>query len=547
MTERLESLIAGERHRQHRLLRRAALFAMLVATSSVLLLGLSGWFITAAAGAGLAGVAAAQAFNYMLPSAGIRLLAIVRTGARYGERLASHEAAFSALARIRPALFRALAAAPGGRALAVTTGEATARLVQDVDAIEARFVRLPAPWSVAAALASGVALTALGGWWAALSTALCLAMLLIATHLLTRRLAAPGRQVQQAAGALKEEIAGLCEAAPELRCYALEAWAADRAQVRSRSLADAQHAQARMLGWLELFQATAIALAAILAALLSHAAGGPIAALAALAAAMTVDGASPLLRSFAQRSAVEEATARIDAILQGATPRRPEQEMAVAPTIDLILHRPHRLHPGERVLIGGRSGSGKTTLIEGMLGLRLLESERVRIAGKDAAAIPDAVRRRCFGWSPQDAALLSGTVRDNLLLARPDADEAALWAALHDAALDQRVRALPQGLDSWVGENGARLSGGERRRLSLARAYLADAPWLLLDEPSEGLDAATEALVRSRLANRLARTGQGLILTSHSPALAALADRVIPIEPPAPCSLPGHDALPLAS
>ena len=103
-------------------------------------------------------------------------------------------------------------------------------------------------------------------------------------------------------------------------------------------------------------------------------------------------------------------------------------------------------------------------------------------------------------------------------------DDDALWAALEDADLADRIRAAPAGLNAPLGENGARLSGGERRRLGLARAYLRPAPWLVLDEPTEGLDAATEARVLERLARRLERTGQGLILVSHRPAPLALCD-----------------------
>jgi ATP-binding cassette subfamily C protein CydC len=102
---------------------------------------------------------------------------------------------------------------------------------------------------------------------------------------------------------------------------------------------------------------------------------------------------------------------------------------------------------------------------------------------------------------------------------------------LADACLDARVRALPAGLDGWIGEDGVRLSGGERRRLSLARAYLGTAPWLLLDEPTEALDAATERAVVERLARRLARTGQGLVVVTHRPALLALCDRRLTLAP----------------
>ena len=141
---------------------------------------------------------------------------------------------------------------------------------------------------------------------------------------------------------------------------------------------------------------------------------------------------------------------------------------------------------------------------------------------------PGPATRPAFAHAPQDATLIAGTVRANLALAGAH-PEAALWDALADAALEARVRALPLGLDTWIGENGERLSGGERRRLSLARALLRDAPWLLLDEPTEGLDATTEALVVRRLDARLERTGQGLILVSHRAAPRALCDQQLPI------------------
>lgn len=517
----LHRLIVVERWRERRRLRQAGLCAALVAIASVLLLALSGWFLTAAALAGGAGIVAAQAFNYMLPSAAIRLLAIVRTGARYGERLASHGAAFSALARLRPALYRALSAAPPAMALALGRGEATARLIGDVDTVEWRFVRLSGPWGVAAALTSGAALTLLGGWLAMVATLACVGGALGLARAWAGQLEQPGRAVQRAMGALREEMATIGGAAAELRCFALEDWATARIAAASDRLAEAQAQQAAVAARFDALHAISVALAAASALVLSADAGAPMAALAALAAAMTADATAPILRAMTERGRLREAEVRLETLFVAA---REHPVADGAGDADLLIDGTH-FAPGSRIALTGPSGCGKTSLVEGLLGLRPLSPGRIMIGGRDAASIAPETLRATFAWAPQDAALMAGTVRDNLRLADDQASDDQLWQALHDAALDDVVRALPEGLDTWLGEDGARLSGGERRRLSLARAYLAEASWLLLDEPGEGLDAVVAAQVARRLDARLKPTGQGMILVSHRPALSALCDR----------------------
>jgi ATP-binding cassette, subfamily C, bacterial CydC len=526
----IDRLLRDERRRVRPLLLRAGLLAGLVGAASVVLLGVSGWFITAAALAGMAGSAVAMGFNYMLPSAVIRLLAIVRTGARYGERLTSHAAAFGALARIRPALFRAICAAPPTRALGLGTGEATGRMIQDVGAIENRFIRLSAPANVAAAALSGIALTAIAGTTVAAATAVLLVAFLLLGRLLARRLDVPGRAVQHAAGVVRHDIADLLVAAPELRCLGLEGWASDRIAASADGLAARQQHQAQARAWIELLHAATLGGAACLAALLAADAGPALAALAALAAAMTIDGAVPLLRTFVEQGAVEEAEGRLEIWL--VEDEIPVSVEPVCPTLRFAQDGAMAHPPGSRLLLAGASGSGKTTLIEGLLGLRAVPADRIWLGRQDVAHVDPARLRRCFGWAPQDAMLIAGTVRDNLLLADAGASEEALWQALHDAAADGLVAALPEGLDTWIGEDGGCLSGGERRRVALARAYLAPAAWLLLDEPSEGLDAVTEALVVARLRDRLARTGQGLLLTSHRAATQALCTLRVDVSAP---------------
>ncbi|MBN8529530.1 MAG: amino acid ABC transporter ATP-binding/permease protein, partial [Caulobacterales bacterium] len=146
----VRELIHAEIRREAPRLRLAAAMGAVVAASAVALLGVSGWFITGAALAGALGAAAAASFNYLLPSAAIRLFAVLRTGGRYVERVAGHEAALAALARMRPILFRALAEGPPQRALALSVGEASARLVEDVEAVQTLFIRRSAVWATGA-------------------------------------------------------------------------------------------------------------------------------------------------------------------------------------------------------------------------------------------------------------------------------------------------------------------------------------------------------------------------------------------------------------
>lgn len=526
-TSRIGALIAAQRHAQRGRLQIAAATGALVAVAATCLLGLSGWFITGAALAGIAGSAAVQAFNYMMPSAVIRLLAVMRTVARYAERVTGHEAALKALARLRPQLFDALASAPPARALSLSSGEASARLVQDVDAVQTLFVRLSAPWAMGAGTASAALLAGLAHPLAGLLLLCAMGLGWAGSALIARRLSAPaGREVQIATGHLKDRLAALEAVAPELKAYGLDRWAAQEAAKAAADLDRAQIALTQAGGWMAAWQAavTAVAVAAVVPATLG--ASLPMTALAALAAVMGIESAAGLVGALQQNGGAVEATRRLNALTG-----EPRVRHASAPQ-DAVLHlNPDgaRLAPPARLGLIGPSGSGKTTLVERLVGLRDAQSGEAALSGLDLADIDPADRRRLFAYAAQDVRLIDGTIRDNLRLAGPAADD-ALWNALEDAALADRVRADPEGLDARIGPNGERLSGGERRRLGLARAYLRPAPWLVLDEPTEGLDPATEAQVLTALDRRLTEANQGLILVSHRPAPTRLCDRVIRIE-----------------
>jgi ATP-binding cassette subfamily C protein CydCD len=179
---------------------------------------------------------------------------------------------------------------------------------------------------------------------------------------------------------------------------------------------------------------------------------------------------------------------------------------------------------GQFVSIVGPSGCGKSTLLSALLGLLSPDAGSIRVGEVELAELdPDAWRAR-LAWVPQRSHLFHASIADNVRLGRRDASSEEVWAAIADAGLADAVANLPAGLDTILGDRGAGLSAGERQRLALARAFLRDAPLLLLDEPTAGLDGHTEQeIVRS--IRRLAH-GRTVVLVAHRPALVAMADRV---------------------
>ncbi|MFG2876185.1 thiol reductant ABC exporter subunit CydD [Streptomyces sp. NPDC048337] len=188
--------------------------------------------------------------------------------------------------------------------------------------------------------------------------------------------------------------------------------------------------------------------------------------------------------------------------------------------------------PGECVALTGPSGAGKSTLLQVLLAFVTPTAGRVRIAGVDLAGLSAAQWRERIAWVPQRPHLFAGTIAENVRLARPGASEAEVAAALRDAGAWEFVSALPRGVETPLGEGGVGLSAGQRQRLALARAFLADRPVLLLDEPTAALDGETEAAVVEAV-RRLA-AGRTVLLVVHRPALLAIADRVVEVRPAEP-------------
>ncbi|MET8906727.1 thiol reductant ABC exporter subunit CydD [Micromonospora sp. NPDC004551] len=184
--------------------------------------------------------------------------------------------------------------------------------------------------------------------------------------------------------------------------------------------------------------------------------------------------------------------------------------------------------PGERVAVIGPSGAGKSTLLGLLLGFVTPTAGRFTVDGVDLAGVDLDTWRRELAWVPQRAHLFAGSLADNIRLGAPDTPDSALAGAVTDAALDEVVAALPDGLGTTLGERGHGLSSGQRQRVALARAFLRDAPLVLLDEPTARLDSASEAIVLA--ATRRLVAGRTALLVAHRPALLEDADRILRVE-----------------
>ncbi|MFZ4269955.1 thiol reductant ABC exporter subunit CydD [Streptomyces arboris] len=209
--------------------------------------------------------------------------------------------------------------------------------------------------------------------------------------------------------------------------------------------------------------------------------------------------------------------------LEGVTVRH---EGRTDPSLDAVSLT---VEPGETVALVGPSGVGKSTLLNVVLGFAVPDEGHVRVGGRDLAELDLERWRSRIAWVPQRPHLFAGTIAENVRLARPDADDEAVVAALRDAGAYDFVAELPDGERTLLGEDGAGLSAGQRQRLALARAFLADRPLLLLDEPTASLDGETEAGIVDAV-RRLA-AGRTVLLVVHRPALLAVADRVVTLEP----------------
>ena len=510
-----------------------------VVLANVGLLALAGWFIAAMAIAGLGG----PGVEYFAPAAGIRGLAILRTGGRYLERLVTHEATFRLLARLRAWFYEHLEPLAPARLQHYRGGDLLSRIRADIDSLDNLYLRVVAP-SVAA-LVSVVAMVAFLTLFSrpvALADGAGLVLAGVALPLLAQRLGrAPGRAGvalrSDLRAAASDNVRGLGElmvCRADARQRALVSGLGTGLVAEGRRLAMVGAAGSALSG-LGAHCTMWVALVIAIPLVAGRTLPGPDLAMIALFVLASFEAVTALPLAFQTLGETLAAARRIFEIVDAAPSVTEPAVAAAAPVrfdlrieglrmryapdaawaldgVDLVVPQ------GGSLGIVGPSGSGKTSLLAVLLRFWDYQDGRVEIGGVPLRALSGESARGLCAVVAQQTHLFNTSVRANLVLARPGADEAELHAALRDAALLDEVLAMPEGLDTMVGETGTRLSGGQARRLALARAFLKDAPLLILDEPTEGLDAASEHLVLDAMAT-LMRGKTTLLITHHRQAL----------------------------
>lgn len=501
---------------------------------------------------------------------GVRAFGISRGVFRYLERLASHDVALRGMAALRANLYTALAEGSPAALVGLRRGDLLARVGADVDAVGDVVVRALVPAGVALAISVG-SVVLVGAFLPAAGVALALCLLLAAvvapwlSARSAREVEARGATTRAAMTATTLEI--LEQSGPLAVSGRLEA-RLDDLRATDRALARVTDDGARPAGVAAGIAALAVGLAVLASLLLGIPAvtAGTLAPVELSVVVLTplavFEAANALPAAAVQLHRSRQASARVVALLDGSAPRvaaagaadasapglaepsSPEQASLVLDDVAagwpgtarvVVAGVDLDLRPGRAVAVVGPSGVGKTTLLATAAGLVPALAGRVTLDGTEVSALPRESAAHGVVLVAEDAHVFDTTVLENLRVARGDvtAEEAA--ATLHDVGLDAWLAALPDGVETLLGPDATTVSGGERRRLLVARALLSPAPLLLLDEPAEHLDAAgADALVRHLVATTRASAGasaggvrRGVVLATHRLSALEAVDEVL--------------------
>ncbi|SUB99769.1 heme ABC transporter ATP-binding protein/permease CydC [Proteus penneri] len=508
--------------------------AILTLLASIGLLTLSGWFL---AGTSLAGFAGIYSFNYMLPAAGVRGAAIFRTAGRYFERLVSHDTTFRVLSHLRVFTFKKiLPLSPGGIAR-FRQGELLNRLVADVETLDHLYIRVISP-IIAAFVVIMTIMFGLGLIDARLANTLggiMLTLLIVLPFIFYYAGKPIGRDLTDLRGQYRTVLTSMLQGQAELTVFgALPRFRQNLAQLEAKWLRR-QAQQANLTGLSQALMILASGLTATL--ILWLAAGGidnnfmpeALIALFTFCALAAFESLAPVTVAFQHLGQVMTSATRISHLIEqkpdvtfpekgGETDDRatltmhnicftyPTQPMQVINHVDLTIEA------GQHIALLGKTGCGKSTLLQ--LINRAFDPTHgtISLNNLPIAEYDEATLRSMMSVVPQRVHVFSHTLRENLLMAKEQATDEELKDVLQQVGLGQLLE-NDEGLNAWMGDGGRQLSGGEQRRLGLARALLHNAPLVLLDEPTEGLDADTEQQILALLHQHC--QGKAVLMITH--------------------------------
>lgn len=486
--------------------------------------------------------AATMPVLFVVGAGTLRSLALSRTLMRYLERIITHDALFRGLAKLRIWLFARLVPLSPAKLSALHTGDILARLTSDIDALDGLYLRLIVPLGVMLCTLAGLVVYGVMVGWLMAAGILIGAFLyaLALVWLVAKKADTNGKNMAAHVSALRrtatDSLEGMadiltCRHAPE-QLFDLQ-----------RASENVARTQVEMVG----LTARASLLSALLSAALvlwvvalphlqtTAASLGFWTSLFVMLALGEVIALAPsfYLSVGRLKASAQGIVSLIDlpvaepAALQGALP---EGALSVvfdgvtfsytASQTPVLADMSFTIEAGAKLLITGPSGAGKSSIAGLLLKFWQPQTGRVLMGGVDIAAVSGDVVRGKIGYLMQDQDVMSGSLRENLQLGKPAASEAEMQRVLASVGLSDLLAQLPDGLDTWVGENGTQMSGGQGRRVAIARLLLKDAPVWLCDEPTEGLDDATAREVLSQIIQLAAEKQRTLLLITHQPEMA---------------------------
>ncbi len=491
------------------------LLAFLTLAASIGLLTLSGWFISAASVAGL--TIARETFNYMLPGAGVRGAAMARTAGRWGERVVSHNATFKLLTDLRIFFFEKLSPLIPGRVSTMRDADVLNRLVADVDAMDHVYLRLISPVIIGIfGILSLTAVLAFFDWHLAMLLGSVLTVMLLVWPVLFYKLGKKnGTHLTHRKAELRVATLDWLQGYSELSIFGAEERYRNLILDKQKQLLSNQFVNANLTGMASGLLMLANGLTLVM--MLWFAADGvggrapdPWIALFAFATMASFEILMPIAGAFQYLGQTLTSARRLnEVILAKPDVVFPQQSNRKDKPLDIEFDNISFAYPdgqqkvlndlslslplGSKTAVVGQTGSGKSTLIQLLCRYWDVNQGEVRIGGAALQDWCESDLRAAITVVSQRVDVLNGTLRDNLLMAAPDATDEQLSEILIKVELGALLE--EPGLDAWLGDGGRQLSGGEKRRIGIARALLRDAPILLLDEPTEGLDKRTEQKV----------------------------------------------------